>query len=92
MPENELEKNKTDLLTLAAKSVFGALPVAGPLLSELIGNLIPDQRIDRLVKYIIELERKLSDLSAERIRELLKDSECIDLFEEGFVQASPSNY
>ena len=88
MTENELEKNKTDLLTSAAKSVFGALPVAGPLLSELIGNLIPDQRIDRLSKYIIELERKLSDLSAERIRELLKDDECIDLFEEGFVQAS----
>ena len=88
MPENELEKNKTDLLTSAAKSVLGALPYAGPLLSELIGNLIPDQRIDRLAKYIIELERKLSDLSAERIRELLKDSECIDLFEEGFVQAS----
>ena len=50
--------------------------------------MIPDQRIDRLSKYIIELERKLSDLSAERIRELLKDDECIDLFEEGFVQAS----
>lgn len=88
MLENELKKNKTDLLTSAAKSVFGALPVAGPLLSELIGNLIPDQRIDRLSKYIIELESKLSDLSTERIRELLKDSECIDLFEEGFVQAS----
>ena len=88
MLENELKKNKTDLLTSAAKSVFGALPVAGPLLSELIGNLIPDQRIDRLSKYITELESKLSDLSTERIRELLKDSECIDLFEEGFVQAS----
>ena len=57
-------------------------------MSELIGNLIPNQRIDRLVKYIIELERKLSDLSAERIRELLQGNECIDLFEEGFVQAS----
>lgn len=88
MPENELERNKTDLLTSVAKSVLGVLPGAGPLLSELIGNLIPDQRIDRLAKYIIELERKLSDLSTERIRELLKDSECIDLFEEGFVQAS----
>ena len=88
MPENELERNKTDLLTSAAKSVLGALPYGGPLLSELIGNLIPDQRIDRLAKYIIELERKLSDLSTERIRELLRDNECIDLFEEGFVQAS----
>ena len=88
MRENELERNKTDLLTSVAKSVLGILPYAGPLLSELIDNLIPDQRIDRLAKYIMELERKLSDLSAERIRELLKDSECIDLFEEGFVQAS----
>ena len=88
MPENELKRNKTDLLTSAAKSVLGALPYGGPLLSELIGNLIPDQRIDRLSKYIMELERKLADLNAERIREFLKDDECIDLFEEGFVQAS----
>ena len=57
MPENGLERNKTDLLTSAAKSVLGALPYGGPLLSELIGNLIPDQRIDRLAKYIIELGR-----------------------------------
>lgn len=88
MSENELEQNKTDLLALAAKSALGAVPFAGPLLSELVGNLIPNQRIDRLSKYVIELEKKLSDLSTDRIKELLKDDECVDLFEEGFIQAS----
>ncbi|OEU68103.1 MAG: hypothetical protein BA863_07910 [Desulfovibrio sp. S3730MH75] len=88
MPKNELEQNKADLLTSTAKSVLGIVPFAGPLLSELVGNLIPNQRVDRLSKYVIELEKKLSDLTDERIRELLRDEECIDFFEEGFVQAS----
>jgi len=48
--------------------------------SELIGILIPNQRIDRLTKYIKELENKL--------KEFLKKEECIDIFEESFIQAS----
>ncbi|CCK81145.1 hypothetical protein [Desulfobacula toluolica] len=85
---NELDQNKADFLSSTAKSILGAVPFAGPLLSELVGNLIPNQRIDRLSKYVVELDNKLSDLSTEKLRNLLRNDECIDLFEEGFVQAS----
>lgn len=88
MTESNLEPNKVDLITSVAKSLLGAVPVAGNALSELIGQLIPNQRIDRLTKYILALENKLSNISAEKLKEIWKDENCLNLFEEGFIQAS----
>lgn len=88
MLPNELENNRTDLITSISKSVLGIIPILGSGLSELIGVLIPNQRIDRLTKYIKELEKKLDNLSSEKLKEFLKNEECIDLFEESFIQAS----
>ncbi|MCB2262852.1 MAG: hypothetical protein LGR52_07950 [Candidatus Thiosymbion ectosymbiont of Robbea hypermnestra] len=88
--EDDLEQNKTDTLVASAKSVLGVVPFAGPLLSELIGNLIPNQRIDRLTKYVQELETRLSNIQEKSIEKALSNEEGIDLLEEGFVQASRS--
>lgn len=87
MTEN-LYQNKTDALVASAKSLLGVVPLAGPLLSELIGSLIPNQRIDRLTKYVMELESKLSYITSEKIDKALDSEEGIDLIEEGFTQAS----
>lgn len=86
----DLKQDKTDALVATAKSVLGAVPFAGPLLSELVGNLIPNQRLDRLTKYVKELEARLSRIDREKIDNALNSEEGIDLFEEGFVQASRS--
>lgn len=87
---DDLKQDKTDALVATAKSVLGAVPFAGPLLSELVGNLIPNQRIDRLTKYVKELEVRLSNIDNQKIENALSSEEGIDLFEEGFVQASRS--
>lgn len=86
--KDDLGNKKNDFLTSAAKSVLGVVPFAGSLLSELVGNLIPNQRIDRLTKYVKELEEKLLKIQTEKIDNLLNNEEFIDLIEEGFVQAS----
>jgi hypothetical protein len=86
--QDKLDNNKMDLLKSATKSIVGAIPIAGSLLNEIIENLIPNQRIDRLTKYIRELNERLSKISNERINSLHRNDELIDLFEEGFVQAS----
>ncbi len=85
---DQLENNKIDLIASAAKSVVGIVPFAGSLLNELVCNIIPNQRIDRLTKYVRELDEKLSKISSERINELLDNESFVDLIEEGFVQAS----
>ena len=85
---DDLKQDKTDALVATAKSVLGVVPFAGTLLSELVGNLIPNQRVDGLTKYVKELEVRLSRIDREKIDNALRSEEGIDLFEEGFVQAS----
>ena len=85
---DNLENNKTDLLVSATKLAVGFIPIAGSLLSELVVNLIPNQRIDRLSKYVKELEVRISNLSTDKIKSLLNNDDFIDLIEEGFIQAS----
>jgi len=86
--KSEIDINRIDMLVSAAKSFVGVVPYAGSLLSELVGNLIPNQRIDRLSKYLIELDKRLSQFEGEYIKAELKNEECVDLFEESFRQAS----
>ncbi len=85
---DDLKQNKTDTLVAAAKSALGVVPFAGPLLAELVGNLVPNQRLDRLTKYVEVLEQRLSEINGGKIEKTLNDIEGLDLFEESFVQAS----
>ncbi|WP_051288274.1 hypothetical protein [Photobacterium halotolerans] len=85
-PESELElgENRVDSLVSLAKGVVGALPVAGPLFSEVIGAVIPNQRVDRIVGFLHELDQRLRLL--ESVVQLNKYS--VDLFEDTLQQAS----
>ena len=66
------------------------IPGFGSILSEVVGAIIPDQRMDRLVKYIKILDTKVQKINSDLL-EIAKQNElAIDLIEEGFVQASRS--
>ena len=88
MDTDDLDLKKRDVGAAFTRSVVGAVPFAGQLLTEIIDNLIPNQRLDRLTKFVVELDKRLSGINSELIREFLQDEECISLFEEGFLQAS----
>lgn len=85
-----LGQNKTDFLVATVKSIVGAAPFVGPLLSELIGTFIPGQRTDRLSKFVTELDIRLSKFEKDFLEEELRKDDCTDLFEEGFRQATRS--
>lgn len=80
--------NKADLLAKAARSTVGVVPFVGPLLSELVTSLIPNQRVERLSNYVSELERRLLAYEEEKIRKKLNDEEYLALVEDSFIQAS----
>lgn len=86
--EKSLGTNGTDLLTSFSKSALSMVPIAGPFLSEIVGTIIPNQRIDRLIEYIKELNKRITKIQTERLEELSKNEEFVDLAEEGFIQAS----
>lgn len=59
---DSLSANRTDLMVSALKGAAGAVPWAGGFLAEVIGGVIPRQRMDRIESYLrwlaIELDRR----------------------------------
>lgn len=86
--KEDLENNKTDYLTSIAKATLGMVPYLGPFLSEIIGSIIPNQRMDRLSKYLVELNETLEKIPVEKLSIFLNNEAFLDLIEESFLQAS----
>ena len=88
---DSLDNQAVDYVLTAARSAVGPLPIVGPLLSELVGVAVPNQRLDRIAKFAGELERRLQKLeSSAQIVEQLRDESFTDILEEGIRQASRS--
>lgn len=83
--------NVFDLIAALTKASASLLdPNMGPYLAELVGMVIPNQKIDRLIKYVVVLDKRLAHLEKEPLREQNKDETFTDLMEEGLRQASQS--
>ena len=86
-----LDSRPVDYVLSAARAAVGPIPIVGPLLTELVGVVVPHQRVDRIAKFVVELERRIEQLeSPERIREQFANETFTDLLEEGFRQAAHS--
>jgi hypothetical protein len=85
----EIEKNnKTDVTVSTIKSIVGIAPFIGPALQEAFDTFIPNQRLDRLAKFAIELDNKLSGITKEQINIKMKQESFIDLLEEATIQST----
>jgi hypothetical protein len=86
---DDLGPNKKDVAVAVLRAVLGSVPVAGAVLSELISNIIPNQRMDRIERYLAGLGHRLeAATSAEHLRTLLVDPTNIALVEDGAYQAA----
>ncbi len=90
LENSELENLTVDYVTIAAKGCLGAVPFVGSLLSELAGNVIPNQRIDRITKFALLLETRLGKLERVELQARMATPEGADLLEEGIRQAASS--
>ena len=87
----EIEQKSIDHVLTAVRAVVGPLPIVGPLLGELAGVIVPNQRIDRISKFAVELEQRVRSLEhAEELKEQLGSEHFTDLLEEGIRQAARS--
>ena len=77
-----------DHITILIKGGLGAIPLVGPLMAEIVGNVIPNQRVDRLVQFVQLLQQRLSRLEEDVLRQKLASPGSIDLLEDAFLQAS----
>lgn len=87
MKKDSLDISKVDIGAAVAKSIAGAIPFAGPAVSELLSNVIPNQRIDRIANFVVELEQRISKSEQEALN---GNKYFVDLFEDAIVQATRS--
>jgi hypothetical protein len=85
---DDLESNSRDKLVSAARGALSAVPFVGGLLGELISNVIPNQRHDRIVEYLRNLEDRISQMEEGEAKIALASPEKIDLIESGGFQAA----
>lgn len=85
-----LNNQAVDYVTSAAKAVLGVVPFAGSLLAEVAGTIIPKQRLDRVVRFAMNLEQRICELDQQFIRSQLANENFTDLLEEGIRQAARS--
>lgn len=79
-----LQNKRVDTAVALTKGVLGAVPYAGGVLAEIIGSVVPNQRLDRISAFIIELDKRLKKVEIEK---LIHNKFALDLFEDGMYQA-----
>lgn len=89
---SQLDPNSRDRLVSIAKAVAGTVPYIGTLISEILDNVVPNLRFERIVVFLQELDSKVSqvDEKLEYFKVNLASEEGVDLLEEGMLQASRS--
>ena len=86
----DLEVRSADYVVSAARAALGAVPFVGSLFIELIGNLVPNQRTDRLVKFAQALKSRIDDLEEDSVRSQFESPEFRDLLEQAMLDSARS--
>lgn len=86
--KDDIEVKKSDLIASALKGVCGTLPIVGASIAEIIGYVIPNQRIDRIVSLLKALETKIDPEEKVKVEAKMLEEKSIDLMEDGFLQAA----
>lgn len=82
----DTKTTKKDVIVSLAKGVIGAAPFVGSLAAEVIENIIPNQRIDRIASFLEILDKKVAKLDHGRIKAKFMNPGFIDLLEDGFFR------
>lgn len=87
LPE-EIRDNAIDYTVAGLKAALGMVPLAGSLLAEIAGSVIPRQRVERIADFAAKLEARIGHLEQAQISKAVTDEEFTDLTEEALRQAS----
>lgn len=84
----ELLPARVDRVAAALRAAAGLVPYGSGLLAELVNSFIPNQRIDRLTKFVVVLDARLRELDADLVGHRGRTEEFADLLEDGLTQAT----
>ena len=70
-----MDNKKNDILAILGKGILGPIPFVGPLVAEIIGNLIPNQRIDRIASLLKTLKSKIDEAEKAKVEKRILEGE-----------------
>ena len=77
-----------DVAVALARSALGIIPVVGPIAAEIVGAIIPGQRVDRIQRFLEKLAQRVDGIEETMIRDKMSQPESIDLLEDCLQGAS----
>jgi len=84
----DIDVKKKDVVASVLKGYLSGLPILGPMIAEMIDDLIPNQRIDRIAALLKALESKIDPEEKAKVEARMLEEKSIDLMEDGFLQAA----
>ena len=84
----DIDVKKKDVVASVLKGYLSGLPILGPMIAEMIDDLIPNQRIDRIASLLKALESKIDPEEKSKVEARMLEEKSIDLMEDGFLQAA----
>lgn len=85
-----LGANSKDIGLAVAKGTLGVIPYIGPFAAEILTVSIPNQRLDRVTKFLTDVEARVAKLENEKLGTIARTPEFIDLYEDGCRAATVS--
>lgn len=83
-----LGNTSTDVIVSLTKGGVGAIPVIGSLIAEIVGNVIPNQRVDRISEFVRLLDERLRQIEQSVLDDKFREPAVVDLLEDAFLQAA----
>ena len=88
MEEINLENDKSDIVAVIMKSVVSLVPYIGGPIAEVIGYVVPNQRLDRLTRFVKIIKEKVEDIDEKINKRSKQDPIFLDFFEDELTQVS----
>lgn len=82
-----LQPDRADRAVAILRGLANIVPFVGGALAELVTEVIPAQRTDRLAAYVEELGKQLEQMDLPQLGPQLREPANVDLFEDGAAQA-----
>jgi len=90
MDKPSLQTSSSDIVASALRGLLGACPGIGSALSEAVNFLIPNQKLDRVIEYVKQLDSVVTsiEINLNNFQKNIRIEEGLDILEDGLVQAS----
>ena len=77
-----------DRVVSAIGAVLSEIPLVGSIVGEVITQLIPNQRLERIEIYLKRLSKRIDSIDPEILLQKMRNPKKLDLFEEGVFQSA----